>query len=191
MDQKATLLLYLDAARDALLRKAEGLSEYDLRRPLTGTGTNLLGLLKHCASMEIGYLGPVFGRPAVPLPWLGPDAEPNADLWATPHESREDVLALVATARETAHATVAELALDASGHVPWWTRPEVTLHQVLVHVIAELHRHAGHADVVRELVDGTVGMRGPGDNLPDGDAAWWSSYVERVEAAAREAAGRS
>jgi Protein of unknown function (DUF664) len=63
----------------------------------------------------------------------------------------------------------------------------VTLHQVLVHVIAELHRHAGHADVVRELVDGAAGLRADNDNLPDGDVRWWQEYRDRLEQVASEA----
>ena len=67
-----------------MLWKLDGLSEYDIRRPLTPTGTNLLGLVKHLASVELGYFGEVFGRPSdIPLPWFEENAEPNADLWAT------------------------------------------------------------------------------------------------------------
>jgi hypothetical protein len=60
---KADLLRYLQDGRDALLWKLDGLSEYDIRRPLTPTGTNLLGLVKHIASVELGYFGDTFGRP--------------------------------------------------------------------------------------------------------------------------------
>ncbi|MCW2874285.1 DUF664 domain-containing protein, partial [Actinacidiphila oryziradicis] len=89
-DPKADLHFYLQSARDALLWKLEGLSEYDIRRPLTPTGTNLLGLVKHVASVELGYLGDTFGRPSgEPLPWLEDGAEPNADMWATADESRK------------------------------------------------------------------------------------------------------
>lgn len=70
MDAKATLLRYLRNQRDGLIDKIEGLGEYDLRRPLTHTGTNLLGLVKHVASVQVGYLGECFGRPSPwPLPW--------------------------------------------------------------------------------------------------------------------------
>src|SRR3954468_24565642 len=94
-DPKAELKLYLQAARDALLWKLDGLSEYDIRRPLTPTGTNLLGLVKHVASVELGYFGETFGRPhGESLPWFVEDAEPNADLWATAGESREEIVGL-------------------------------------------------------------------------------------------------
>jgi uncharacterized damage-inducible protein DinB len=119
-NQKADLHRYLQAARDALLWKLDGLSEYDVRRPMTTTGTNLLGLVKHVASVELGYFGDVFGRPSgEPLPWFEPGAEPNADLWATPDESREDIVALYHRAWAHSDTTIDTLPLDAIGHVPW------------------------------------------------------------------------
>ena len=190
---KASLHRYLQTGRDALLWKLEGLGEYDVRRPMTPTGTNLLGLLKHLAYVEMGYFGPTFGRPVPEVePWLLDDVELNADMWATAAESREDVLALYRRAWAVTDATVEELPLDGAGSVPWWhpDRQAVTLHQILVHVIAETHRHAGHADIVRELIDGASGLRADNDNLPPGvDAAWWAGYRGRLETAARQAAG--
>ncbi|MFJ9890650.1 DinB family protein [Streptomyces sp. NPDC091287] len=187
---KADLQHYLQSARDALLWKLDGLSEYDVRRPLTPTGTNLIGLVKHAAGVELGYFGETFRRPFGEIPpAYGDDAEANQDMWATPDESREDILALYRRVAEHADATIAELPLDAIGNVRWWPgeRSRVTLHQILIHVIADLQRHAGHADIVRELVDGTVGLRSGTDNMPPGDRAWWESYRQRVEQAARDA----
>ena len=187
---KADLHHYLQVAREALLWKLDGLSEYDIRRPLTPTGTSLLGLIKHVASIELGYFGDTFGRPPdEPLPWFAPDAEPNADMWATAEESREQITALYRRAWAHSDATIGALALDATGRVPWWPaeRGEVTLHRILVHVIAETHRHAGHADIVRELIDGTVGLRDGNDNMAPGDLTWWEDYRGRLERAAREA----
>lgn len=191
---KQMLQRYLQRARESLIWKLDGLSEYDLRRPLTSTGTNLLGLVKHVASIELGYLGQTFGRPAdVALPWFEEDAEVNADMFATPEESREDIVGLYRTAWEHGDATIAALDLDALGRVPHWPpqRAEVTLHQILVHVIAETYQHAGHADIVRELIDGQVGGRRGDPNIPDADTAWWAAYRERVEQAARQAGGVS
>ncbi|MFD5203070.1 DinB family protein [Streptomyces sp. NPDC058375] len=187
---KADLQRYLQSARDALLWKLEGLSEYDVRRPLTPTGTNLLGLVKHAAGVELGYFGETFGRPfGEVVPAFEDDAEANQDMWAAADESREDILALHRRVAEHADATITELPLDAVGQVRWWPgeRGRVTLHQILVHVIADLQRHAGHADIVRELVDGTVGLRAGTDNLPPGDRAWWEEYRQRLERTAREA----
>jgi uncharacterized damage-inducible protein DinB len=192
-DPKAHLTGYLQVARDALLWKLDGLSEYDSRRPFTPTGTNLLGLVKHVASVEAGYFGATFGRPfGEPLPWMDDDAEMNDDMWAASDESRQQIVGLYRRVWAHSDKTIAELPLDATGRVQWWPpeRAEVTLHQILVHMIAETHRHAGHADIVRELIDGKVGLRADRDNMPPVDEAWWESYRQRLEDAAREAARR-
>lgn len=189
-EAKADLHRYLKVAREALLWKLDGLSEYDVRRPLTPTGTNLLGLVKHVASTEAGYLGDVFGRPFdQPLPWIEDDAEPNADMWATADQSREEIVGLYHRVWAHSDATIDELALDATGQVPWWPvqRREVSLHRILVHVIAETNRHAGHADIVRELIDGSAGMREGNSNLVEGDQTWWENYRDRLERVAKEA----
>lgn len=167
--------------------KLDGLSEYDVRRPLTRTGTNLLGLVKHLAGCEFGYFGAVFGRPApVDLPWLRDAAagEPNADMWAREDESREYILGLYRTAWRHADETFAVHALDDVAHISGWPGGEVTLHRVLVHMIAETARHAGHADIVRESIDGAVGRMRDGHNLGFRDDAELRAYVARVEAAA-------
>lgn len=193
-DPKQTLHSYLESGREALVWKCEGLSEYDVRRPLVRTGTNLLGLVKHLASVELGYFGETFGRPSgIELPWFAEDAEPNADLWVTPEETREEILDLYRRAAAHADATIEALDVDAVGHVPWWPeeRNEVTLHQILVHVATETHRHAGQADIVRELIDGAAGLRAGNDNLWAGDEAdYWTAHRDRLEAAARQAAER-
>ncbi|MEE1735691.1 DinB family protein [Streptomyces sp. BE147] len=190
---KADLRRYLQDAREALLWKLEGLSEYDVRRPLTPTGTNLLGVVKHCAGVELGYFGDTFGRPFFseepPSWWYTEDADPNADMWATADESREEIVALYRRAWEHSDRTIETLALDAVGHVPWWPeeRRETTLHHLLVRVIADASRHAGHADIVRELIDGAVGWVNGNDSIPPGDQAYWETHRSRLERVAREA----
>jgi len=190
-DPKADLRRYLQVARDALLWKLDGLSEYDVRRPLTPTGTNLLGLVKHMAGVEIGYFGDTFGRKfPEPLPWYdNMDDDPSADFWATEDESREDVVGLYRRVWAFADDTIESTALDATGEVTWWPpgRRVATLHYVLVHVIAELNRHAGHADIVRELLDGATGVRADATNLPDLSADTWAEYREKLERVARAA----
>jgi uncharacterized damage-inducible protein DinB len=190
LDAKGDLHTYLQGARETLLWKLDGLSEYDVRRPLTPTGTNLLGLVKHSATYELEYFGTVFGRPhGVPLPWLGDEAEPNADMWATPDESRDDVVAMYRRAWQHADETITALPLDATGRVPWWGDDgTVTLQHILVHMTAETQRHAGHADIVRELIDGASGLLKGHDNMPPGDQEWWRTYRDRLEEAARSAA---
>lgn len=189
---KADLHRYLRSAREALVWKLEGLSEHDARRPLTPTGTNLLGLVKHVSSVDVGYFGECFGRPfAEPLPWFDEGAEPNADFWVPADVSRAEVLGLAERAWAHSDATIEVLPLDAVGHVPWWREGnrDVTLHRLLVHMATETHRHAGHADILRETIDGAAGLSAGNENLPGVDAAWWADYRERVAQAARDAVG--
>ena len=191
-DEKADLLAYLVRARDALVWKTDGLSDYDVRRPMTRTGTNLLGLVKHVASVAVGYFGETFDRPfAEPLPWLADGAPPNADMYAAADESRADVLSFHDRAWAHSIATIEALDLGAIGRVRWWPadRNEVTLYRVLVHMVAEVDRHAGQADIVRELIDGAAGQRSDHGGLPEESARWWADYVGEVESAARAATG--
>jgi len=189
LDERSVLQEYLRGAREALLWKLDGLSERDARRPMTPTGTNLLGLVKHCAGVEIGYFGETFGRPwpGPDLPWLADDAPDNADMWATAQESTDDVVGLYRAVWAFSDELVDHAPLDTPGRVPWWSdaRGTVTLRQVVVHVATETHRHAGHADVVRELVDGSAGLRPGALNLPhpDGDD-YWRGYVARLQSVA-------
>lgn len=190
-DPKTTLHRYLQTAREVAVWKLDGLSEYDARRPLVPSGTNLLGVIKHLAYVELGYFGETFGRPSgIPSPWFGEDTVENVDMWATPKESQEEIVGLYRQAWVHADATIGVLGLDATGQVPWWgDGGEVTLHQVLVHVATETHRHAGHSDVVRELIDGSAGFASDDSNMPERDEAWWRTYREKVELDAREAGG--
>jgi Protein of unknown function (DUF664) len=189
LDPKADFHLYLQEARDALVWKLDGLSEYDVRRPMVPTGTNLLGLVKHVAFCELGYFGDTFGRPDHDrVPDFDPD-EPNADMWATADESREQIIGLYRRAWRHSDVTIDSLPLDATGQVPWWPagQDEITLHHALARMTAETHRHAGHADIIRELIDGEAGLRATRDNLPDRDNAWWESYRNQLERVAQEA----
>lgn len=190
-DPKAELLRRLRRLRGDLVSKLDGLSEYDARRPMTPTGTSLLGLVKHVASVELGYFGEVFGRPSErdDLPWYADDAEPDADMWATARETREEILELHRFSAAHSDATIEALPLDAVGEVPWW-RPEnrrVTLHQILVHMCIETARHAGHADIIRELIDGEAGMRLGDASLTPRTTAEWVAHRARLEAEARRA----
>lgn len=185
--EKAMLTGYLQAARDALLWKLDGLDERSVRLPMTRTGTNLLGIVKHVASTEYGYFGEVFGRDGgLSMPWLDEGAEDNADMWATRDESSQWVKSLFRQVSEFSDRTIAELDLDDPGVVPWWSadRRNVTLRTVIVHLISETARHAGHADIIRELIDGEAGMRADNSNLPSHDGQWWSDYRARLQSVA-------
>jgi Protein of unknown function (DUF664) len=187
-DGKADLHRYLQDARDALLWKLEGLSEYDVRRPLVPTGTNLLGLVKHVTGVEIGVFGETFGRPsAEQVNWN--ESDPMSDMFAFPEESRESITGLYRRTWAHSDATIDALPLDSVGTVPWWPagQNQLTLHHALVRVATETARHAGHADIVRELIDGAAGWTAAKSNLPDADQPWWQTHHDRVETAARQA----
>jgi uncharacterized damage-inducible protein DinB len=190
---KAYLLDDLRWTRESLLWKLDGLSEYDVRRPLTATGTNLLGLVKHLTLAEARYLGEIFGRPfAEPIPRWDDSAANRAHLWVTEHESRAEIVDRYARACRHADATVEALPVDTPGHVPWWPQPDVKLFNVMVHVLTETARHAGHADILREGLDGAVGViPGPLTPLDEETRTAREAHRAQVEAAARAAAAPS
>ena len=145
------------------------------------------------SGIEAGYLGATFGRPYDGLlPGQEDYTEENVDMWATAEEDRDQLADLYRRVWAHSDATIAALPLDATGRVPWWPeeRRDVTLHQVLVHVVAETHRHAGHADILRELIDGLAGRLPGNDNLAPRDRQGWEAQRARLEAVAREAADR-
>ncbi|MCJ1715284.1 DinB family protein [Microbacterium sp. M1A1_1b] len=189
---KATLLRYLQKHRAALVGKLDGLAERQARWPVTPTGTNVLGVVKHVASVQVEYFGAVFGRPFPDLPpWMREGADDDADMYATLDETVADVVAFHHASAAHADATIAALDLDARGVVPWWPEEhrEVTLHRVLVHMAYETARHAGHADIVREMLDG---LAGDGDgNLADRSAAEWQEWREHLVDIAERAGLRS
>jgi hypothetical protein len=182
---------YLQHAREAVPSKLDGLTEYGVRRRLVPTGTNLLGLVKHLATMEWGDLGTAFGQPfEESLPWeLDEDAEPNADIRATAEESHGYIVGFVAPVAAQSDTLIDGLALDTVGQVPWWPAEhrQITVHRILAHAITEAHRHAGHANIVRELIDGSAGLQAGGKGQPAGDTSWWQRHHERLEQQAREA----
>ena len=187
-DPKAVLRRYLHQAREALLWKLEGLPERELRLPRTPTGTSLLGIVKHCLNIEAGYFGPTFGR-RVPfadelVPFDAYESDPQVDWYATEHESAAGLVDLYRRVGAFVDETLDELPLDGRGRVPWWPpeRGEVTLQWILVHVIEDVSRHAGHADILREQIDGAIGLNPTNSNLP-GDTDW-PAYVAILTALA-------
>jgi len=174
--------------REAILSKLDGLSEYDVRRPLTSTGTNLLGLIKHLSIWEARYFGEVFDRPfPEPLPRWDDESERGADMWATEHETRAEIVDRYRRVCDHADATINALAIDAPGHVPWWPRPDVKLFNILVHVLTEANRHAGHVDILREQLDGTIGTDAQNTALRERNTAFWEDRYAKIERAAKAA----
>lgn len=190
-DFKADLHRYLKSARESVVWKLDGLPEYDQRRPLVRTGSNLLGIVKHLTAVEYGYFGDTFGRPSPEAPSYDFDADPQADFVAETHESSQDIIGAYKRAWAHADATITELPLSATGRVPWWPaeRARVTLHHVLVRVVEETGHHGGHMDIIRELIDGTAGLHPDRPNLAPGNAGSHRAFYDRAERTAREAAG--
>ncbi|GAB3752999.1 DinB family protein [Microlunatus parietis] len=172
---------YLRAARKTMMTKIDGIGEYDRRRPMTPSGTNLLGLIKHLAGLEFGYLGTTFGRPPERLlPWIESDAIwEGADMFATPDESTDYLLGCYRDGCAHADATIEALDLDSPGSVPWWdeAKRDTTLGVIMTRMIAETSQHAGHADIIRELIDGSTGSDAAD---PDG----WRTWHDKIQAAA-------
>lgn len=187
----ARLRRALRVANEALVWKLDGLSERDQRMPLTPTGTNLLGLLKHVASVESEYFGFVVDRPFPDPPsWLAEESDDDRDLWATADESPEFIVTFARRVFDHVDETLVALPLDAPGRVPWWGGSgDVTLEQVAIHTLAEVNRHLGHADILRELLDGSAGLRADVTNLAERDAAGWGDHVEKLRTLAERAAG--
>jgi uncharacterized damage-inducible protein DinB len=183
---------HLRWVRESLVWKLDGLSEYDVRRPLTSTGTNLLGLVKHLAVWESRYFGEVFGRPfPEPLPRWDDEAANDAAFWATEHETRDEIVGLSQRVWQHTDATINALPIDAPGYVPWWD-DHVKLFNIMVHMLSDTTRHAGHADILREQLDGAVGMTAKSAPLHGHDSAFWETRRATIEQAARAAdpAGR-
>ncbi|MET7342364.1 DinB family protein [Streptomyces sp. NPDC058369] len=179
----------LRTAREAVLRKLDGLGEYDIRRPLTWTGTNLLGLVKHLSFWDARYFGEVFGRPfPEPLPRRQDNEPGGPEMWAAEDETREEITSRYRRVWAHSDATIAALALDAPGRVEWWGRPEVRLFDILVHMHGETARHAGHADILREQLDHATGRSAAVAEKQE-DAAFWEAHRAKVERAAKAAAG--
>ncbi len=176
-EPKATLKRYLQRDREALLWKLDGLSERNLRWPRTPTGTSLVGIVKHCANVEVGYFGSTFGREwptedrcYVPLDVYDDDSQ--ADWYLEADVPTGELVDFYRRVWSFADATIDELPLDATGAPPWWgpaADNQVTLHHMLVRVIDDLARHAGHADILRESIDGAAGLNTAYPNLPDED----------------------
>ena len=182
-DLKEELHRKLQASRVVLLSKLDNLSEYDRRRPMTPTGTNLLGLVKHLAGLEYGYLGESVGHPAPEsMSWYKDGSIwQGADMWAKPDESSEYIIGLYRRACAHADDVIAALDLEAPGSVAHWPedRRNTTLGFLLIRMVAETAQHAGHADIIRELIDGKGGA--DQDNF---DEPTWREYLAQVQAAA-------
>jgi uncharacterized damage-inducible protein DinB len=183
-DPKAALHHYLQATRDNLIWKLDGLSEREARLPRTATGNNLLGVLKHCLNVEAGYFGPTFGRefptPEELVSLEAQEEDPQADWYAREDETKDGLIDLYRRVGRFADQTIEQLPLDAPGRVPWWQPASqvVTLQRIIIHVTVDLARHAGQADIMREQHDRTIGLRRENAGVPDDYD--WQAYTTKL-----------
>jgi uncharacterized damage-inducible protein DinB len=152
-DEKESLRVSLDRHRNAIEWKVSGLDDEGLRRRMTPSGTSLLGLVKHLAAVEYSWFCETFGRETEPLPFV--DGDPDADLRVEAGESTEEIFAFYARARAAADRVIDELDVEDVGKA--WFGETVSMRWVLIHMIEETARHAGHIDILRELIDGVTG----------------------------------
>ncbi len=149
--EKELLLAFLDQQREVVLWKLDGLTDEQLRqRPLTPSTLSLLGLVKHLAAAEQYWLCKLFGRPAEPYSLAASD-----DAEVDPGDTSDSVRADYRRARAASDQTIVEFDLDATATT--WLGDTVSLRWVILHMIEETARHAGHADLIREHIDHVTG----------------------------------
>ncbi|RAG83935.1 hypothetical protein DN069_19435 [Streptacidiphilus pinicola] len=151
--EKEILLHSMERHRAAIRWKLEGLDDEQLRTSPVSSGTTLLGLVKHLGACEYGWFCQTFGVATEPLPF--DEEDEDADLRVEPGEKTADLLAFYERACAAANAVIEASDLDATGTS--WAGAQVSMRWVLVHMIEETARHAGHVDILRELLDGTTG----------------------------------
>jgi len=153
-DERDALTQQLDFHRATLLRKLEGLDDEPLRRPVTASGLSLLGLVKHLAETEQGWFLNIYGGLCEP-DLFSSDGDPDADFRVGPDETVDILVGQYLATSNRARAVVAAGGLDDVVTTPWGA--EVNLRAILLHMIQESARHNGHADIIREIIDGTTG----------------------------------
>lgn len=144
--ERETLLALLQFQRDSLVRKVDGVDEAAARQSPVGSGTTLLWLLKHLAQAEIRWVASRFAALDAALP----DGDVRPD----------DTIASVIAGYRAASAQADAIARTASLEEPCRgndTDEPANLRWVLAHLLEETARHAGHADILRELIDGSTG----------------------------------
>ncbi|MGP5015737.1 DinB family protein, partial [Glutamicibacter ardleyensis] len=184
---------YLNEARSTVLWKCEALSEELARRPMTPTGTHMLGIVHHLAVTEYGYFGECLGL----LPnddhvlELLQSEDSQIDFLPPADYSVQDVLELYRKSVAFAEAALDNLELASPAVIPWWSiHRHSTVEHLIVHMIAETSRHAGQLDIVRELLDGQVGLREQALNLPSYSSAQWQEQYSHLQQLSQEVVQR-
>ncbi len=164
-DEATTLRTFLDYQRATLEWRCRGLSDEQLRARLAPTSMTLAGLLKHLAWVEDHWFTSVVARSPMPAPWTSArfDDDPDWEWTSALEDTGEGLRSLWSTCVERSRAVVeAELAGDAdaglaAAHPAWGGQGYPSLRWVMVHLVEEYARHNGHADLLREAIDGETG----------------------------------
>jgi uncharacterized damage-inducible protein DinB len=151
-----TLARYLDGYRDVIVWKLEGLDEEQVRRRLVPSLTSLLGIVKHLAFVERYWFQRVIAGRDVSIPWLDDDGWEDAQWHLSDEETIAEVVGLYET--EIAESRRIHSALDDPDLLVNVDGDPVSVRRILIHMVEEVARHAGHADILRELIDGTTGV---------------------------------
>lgn len=147
------LAAYMDYHRERLLWKIDGVSDADLRRSMVSSGTTLLGIVKHLAYVERWWFQKVFLDADVTFPWT--DEDPDADFRIEPNDTTAAIVELYKAECRKNRAIVADHSLEELAKFE--PRSEHSLRRILVHMIEETAHHNGHADIMREQIDGATG----------------------------------
>ncbi|MQA08573.1 MAG: DUF664 domain-containing protein [Pseudonocardiaceae bacterium] len=159
-DERTTLDAFLDSYREVIKKKARGISEDDARRRLVPSATTIGGIVKHLRWVEMGWFQRVLAQTPSdelpPLPYT--DDDPDGDFRMEPGETLDGLIADYDQECERSRNRAAGYALD---HVvPHRRHGQVSLRWIVVHMIEETARHAGHVDILREQIDGSTGFDG-------------------------------
>jgi uncharacterized damage-inducible protein DinB len=178
-----TLARYLDTYREVVVWKLDGLDEEAARRTLVPSGTSLLNIVQHLGYAERYWFQRVLAGRDVELPWEDGD-DIDADWRVDPEATIADVVAFYDGEIGESRRILADF--DDPGALVPRGDEDISVRRVLVHMVEETARHAGHADIIRELIDGSAGNNDR--NLPEQTEEQWSAYRSRLERAAEQAA---
>jgi len=148
-DEKTTLVAFLDYLRDSLARKVSGLPDEQARKPMVPSGTSLLGLVKHLRVVELGWFAWSFAGEDI-------DVKPE-DGELVPEDAVASVVSGYLEAARHCNELIAGASLEQRAARARRDPEPATLRWILLHIIEETARHAGHADILREQIDGSVG----------------------------------
>jgi uncharacterized damage-inducible protein DinB len=154
-DEKTMLSALLDRYRETMLWKLEGLSTEEASRRLVPSATTLLGVVKHLAYVEMGWFREEFAGENITYPWPESENDNDPDFRLDRDDTIESVSALYREQIARSRAIVASASLDDASKKK--ERPR-SLRYIMMHMLEETARHAGHADILRELTDGAIGQ---------------------------------